>query len=84
MPNWCDNSIAFYQEGGGDTAVLAVFYADVQRYMNYKDPKTGKHSSWIGHWLESKGIDTENLSVRCFFTDCELNEDHVRVDMESA
>ena len=50
MPNWCSNSIAFYQEDGGN-CLLEAFYTDIQKYQNYKDPETGKLSDWVGHWL---------------------------------
>ena len=83
MPNWCSNSIAFYQEDSG-TAMLEAFYADIQKYQDYKDPETGKVSDWVGHWLESNRINTDNMYTRGFFTNCELNTDHVRVDMETA
>ena len=83
MPNWCSNSIAFYQEDGGNSMVEA-FYADVQKYQNYTDPETGKASDWVGHWLQSNRVDTNNLYTRGFFQNCELNGDHVRVDMETA
>ena len=83
MPNWCNNSIAFYQEDG-ENAVLEDFYADIEKYQNYKDPESGKHSSWVGNWLIANKIDTENLYTRGFFTNIELNDDHVRVDMETA
>ena len=83
MPNWCSNSIAFYQEDGG-SAMVEAFYADVQKYQDYKDPETGKLSDWCGHWLQSNRVDTDNLYTRGFFTNCELNGDHVRVDMETA
>jgi len=83
MPNWCSNSIAFYQEDGGN-AMVEAFYADVQKYQDYKDPETGKHSDWVGHWLQSNRINTENLYSRGFFSNCELNGNHVRVDMETA
>ena len=83
MPNWCSNSIAFYQEDGGD-AVLEAFYTDIERYLNYINPETSEHSSWVGNWLEASKINAENLCTRGFFTNIELNGDHVRVDMESA
>jgi hypothetical protein len=83
MPNWCSNSIAFYQEDGGNTMVEA-FYADVQKYQDYTDPETGKASDWVGHWLQSNRVDTDNLYTRGFFTSCELYADHVRIDMETA
>jgi hypothetical protein len=83
MPNWCDNSIAFYQEDGGN-AVLEAFYTDMERCLNYKDPETGECSGWVGNWLKVNGIDAKNLSARGFITNCELNGDHVCVNMESA
>ena len=83
MPNWCDNSIAFYQEDGGK-AMLEAFYADIQKYQDYKDPETGESSDWVGHWLESSKIDINKLSTRGFFGDCELNEDHVCINMATA
>jgi len=83
MPNWCCNSIAFYREDGGN-AILEAFYADIQKYKDYKDPETGRTSDWIGHWLQSKRINTDNLYCRGFIVNCELNTDHVRVDMDTA
>jgi len=83
MPNWCSNSIAFYQEDGGN-AMIEAFYADIQKYQNYNDPETGKVSDWVGHWLQSNRINTDNLYTRGFFSNCELNGDYVRVDMETA
>ena len=83
MPNWCNNSIAFYQEDGGN-AMIYAFYADIQKYQDYKDPETGNHSDWVGYWLQSNRVDTEKLYARGFFINCELNDDHVRVDMETA
>jgi len=83
MPNWCWNSIAFYQEDGG-TAMLEAFHSDVQKYLNYKDPETGKQCDWIGHWLKSSRVDTDTLYTRGFLSDCELYPDHVRIDMETA
>ena len=83
MPNWCSNSIAFYHEGGGRT-ILEAFYMDMQKYLEYTEPKTRKKSDWVGHWLQSNRVNTDNLYTRGFFTSCELNADHVRVDMETA
>ena len=83
MPNWCWNSVAFYQEDGGN-AMVEAFYADIQKYQDYRDPETGKLSDWVGHWLQSNRVDTDNLYTRGFFTNCELNGNHVRVDMETA
>ena len=83
MPNWCSNSVAFYQKNKG-TTMLEAFYADIQKYQNYKDPETSNSSSWVGHWLESNRIDTKNLYARGFFNHCELSDDHVRIDMETA
>ena len=83
MPNWCSNSIAFYQEDDGN-AMVEAFYADIEKYQNYKDHETGETSDWVGHWLRSNRIDTNNLYARGFFTNCELNGNHVRVDMETA
>jgi len=83
MPNWCRSSIAFYQEDGGN-AMIDAFFADVQKYQDYKVPESGKASDWVGHWLQSNRIDTDNIYSRGFFTDCELHADHVRVDMETA
>ena len=83
MPNWCSNSIAFYQEDGGN-AMAEAFYTDIQKYQDYKDPETGNASDWVGHWLQSNRINTDNLYSRGFFTNCELNADHMRVDMETA
>lgn len=83
MPNWCGNSIAFYQEDGG-SAMIGAFYADVQKYQDYKDPETGQISDWVGHWLRSNRVDTDTLYTRGFFISCELYDDHVRVDMRTA
>jgi hypothetical protein len=83
MPNWCCNSIAFYREDGGN-AILEAFYADIQKYQDYKDPETGRVSDWIGHWLHSNRVNTDNLYCRGFIVNCELNKDHVRVDMDTA
>ena len=83
MPNRCSNSIAFYQEDGGN-AMVEAFYADDQKYQDYKDPERGNHSDWVGHWLQSNRVDTNNLYTRGFFTNCEFNENHVRIDMETA
>lgn len=58
MPNWCSNSVAFYQEDGGN-AVIGTFYADVQKYQNYKEPETGKVSDWVDHWLQYNRVDTK-------------------------
>jgi len=44
--------VAFYQEDGG-TTMLEAFYVDIQKYQEYRDPETGKHSDWVGNWLES-------------------------------
>ena len=83
MPNWSLNSVAFYQEDGGN-AMLEAFYADIQKYQGYKDPETGNYCDWVGNWLESNRINTDNLYTRGFFIDCEFEIDHVRVDMEVA
>ena len=83
MPNWCSNSIAFYQENGG-TAILEAFYADVQKYENFIDPETGRSKNWVGNWLIANRIDADDMSTRGFFSNSELNDDHVRIDMESA
>jgi len=83
MPNWCGNSIAFYQKSKG-TAMLEAFYADIQKYQDYREPETNASSSWIGHWLESNRIDMSSLETRCFIISCELHDDHVRIDMQTA
>ena len=83
MPNWCSNRIAFYQEDG-ETALLEAFYADIQKYMEYIDPETGRHSNWAGHFLESSRIDTESISCRGYFNYCELCTDYVLISMETA
>ena len=75
MPNWCNNSIAFYQEDDGSD-MLAAFFADVQKYQNYRDPETGKPSDWVGHWLNSSRVDTNILYCRGFFIDCEIMNRH--------
>jgi hypothetical protein len=82
MPNWCSNVIAFYQEDGGNY-LLAAFYADIQKFNDYKNAD-GNSSEWIGHWLQSNKVDTEEMYSRGYFTDCELFDDHVRVYMETA
>jgi hypothetical protein len=82
MPNWCSNSIAFYQEDGGN-ALLEAFYTDIEKYQNFED-EAGRTSDWVGHWLESNRINPDDLYTRGFFSYCELNSDHVRVDMETA
>ena len=82
MPNWCCSTIAFYQEDGGNARAEA-FYADILKYQNFKD-SDGKHSSWVGHWLQSNRMDIETINSRCFFVSCELLEDHIRVEMETA
>ena len=83
MPNWCSNSIAFYQEDGG-SAMLEAFYMDIQKYQDYTDPETGKLSDWVGHWLQSNKVDTDDLYARGFFSNCELNPEHVLIHMETA
>jgi len=83
MPNWCINSVAFYQEDGGN-AMLEAFYADIEKYQDYKDPETGEPCDWVGNWLESNRINVDNLYTRGYFVDCEFDGDHVRVDMEVA
>jgi hypothetical protein len=76
MANWASNSIAFYQEDGGN-ALLQAFYADVQKYVESGD-------DWVGHMLESNRVNTDEMYTRGFFQCCVLNSDHVRVDMETA
>ena len=83
MPNWCINSVAFYQEDVG-TTMLEAFYADIQKYQEYREPETGKHSDWVGNWLESNRVNTDNIYTRGYFVDCEFKTDHVRVDMQVA
>ena len=83
MPNWCGNSVAFYQKNQG-TTMIEAFYADIQKYQHYKDPETNDSSSWVGHWLESNRVDTKNLYARGYINNCELHSDHVRIDMETA
>ena len=83
MPNWCNNSIAFYQEDGGNDR-LPAFFADVQKYTDHKDPETGESSNWVGHLLKANGIDTNSLYARGFFSCSEFCDNHVRVDMETA
>ena len=83
MPNWCSNRIAFFQKDGGNSIVNA-FYADVQKYQNFIDPDTGKHSDWAGHWLTENRINTDSIYCRGFFSYCELYPDHVFIEMETA
>ena len=83
MPNWSYNRISFYQEDNGND-MLHAFFADIQKYQDYKDPETGKHSSWVGHYLQSKRINADNLYSRGFFVSCELHDDHVEIEMETA
>ena len=83
MPNWCSNSIAFYQEDGGNTMIEA-FYMDIQKYTNVKNNETGEISNWVGHWLQSSRVNIDNMYTRGFFSNCELNVNHVRIDMETA
>jgi hypothetical protein len=83
MANWCGNSIAFFQDDGGNMLVEA-FYADIQKYMEYREPGTGRCSDWVGHWLEANRIDLDSIYSRGFFRDCELYSDHVLLDMETA
>jgi len=74
MPNWCSNSIAFYQEDGG-IALLQAFYADVQKYEN---------GEWVANMLKVHGVNTDEIYSHGHFQNCVLNSDHVRIDMESA
>jgi len=74
MPNWCSNSIAFYQEDGS-VALLQAFYADVQKYED---------GEWVACMLKAHGVNTDEMYTRGFFQLCELNSDHVRIDMETA
>jgi hypothetical protein len=83
MPNWCSNSIAFYHEDN-DVCLLEAFFMDVEKYVNYIDPETNRHCDWVGNFLKSSKIDPESVYSRGFFQNCELNSDHVRVDMETA
>jgi hypothetical protein len=83
MPNWCSNSIAFYQEDGG-TCLLEPLFMEIGKYINHIDPETNRNCDWVGHFLKSSKIDPESLSSRGFFQNCELNSDHVRVDMDTA
>ena len=83
IANWCSNSIAFYQEDGGN-ALVEAFYADVQKYMNFIDPETNKPSDWVGHWFDSNRINTDNLYTRGFFTDCDFYGTYVVLHMETA
>ena len=89
MPNWCNNSIAFYQKDGEKTEaapsyLLEAFYTDIQKYQNFTEPETGRISNWVGHYLRENRIDTDSMYTRGFFTNCELLDDHVRIDMETA
>ena len=83
MPNWCNNSIAFYQADGGND-MLDAFYADIKKCRDYKDPATGKSSDWIGYWLESNRVDTDTIYSRGFLSWCEMYSNYVHVDMETA
>ena len=83
MPNWCSNSIAFYSENN-EVTLLEAFHSDLQKYTNYNDHKTGKYSDWVGHWLQSNRIDTEEIYSRGFIESCELYPDFVRVGMTTA
>jgi len=83
MPNWCNNSVAFFQNDGGK-AMIEAFYTDINRYQDYKDPETDESPAWVGHWLKSNRVDANTVYSRGFFTSCILNEDHVRIDMETA
>ncbi|MCL2638447.1 MAG: hypothetical protein FWD48_08775 [Oscillospiraceae bacterium] len=82
MPNWCSNSIAFYQEDSGN-CLLEAFYTDVSKYMDFKDVN-GSHSDWVGNYLTENKIDTNEIYCRGFFANCELHSDHVLISMETA
>jgi hypothetical protein len=82
VPNWCNSSIAFYQEDGGN-CILEAFYTDIERYQNFADVN-GSYSNWCGHYLIANQIDTDSIYCRGFFTNCELYSDYVRIDMETA
>lgn len=64
--------------------MLEAFYADIKKYQNFIDPETQKESNWVGYFLKENRIDTDKIYSRGFLENCELNEDHVRVDCESA
>ena len=64
--------------------LLEAFYNDIKKYLDYKDPMTGKSSDWIGHYLESNKVNTESMYCRGFLQNCELYDTYVRVDMDSA
>jgi len=81
MPIWCRNSVAFYQKNN-EVAKLETFYADILKCQNYKESEIGEHSDWIGHWLQSNGINPDNLYTYDFFVDCKLKKNHIRIDME--
>jgi hypothetical protein len=83
VANWCQNSIAFTQSDGGSD-LLEAFFADIQKYKDFIDPETGKRSEWIGHWFREKRINTDKLYVRGFLYECELFDDYVFVQMETA
>ena len=86
MPNWCSNSIAFYQEDGGSDR-LAKFYADINRtygLLRGGKPKHAESPDWAGHFLKDHGVDVENLYTRGFLEYYEIEETHVRIDMETA
>ena len=83
MPNWCSNKIAFYSDENS-FILLEAFHSDLQKYLDYKDPKTGENSDWVGNWLESNKVDTESVHCRGFLQSCELYDTFVRVDMETA
>jgi hypothetical protein len=82
MPNWCNNSIAFYQGDSGND-LLEAFYTDIERYQNFTDIN-GSLSNWCGHYLIVNQVDVESIYCRGFFTNCELHSDHVKIDMDTA
>jgi len=83
MPNWCNNSIAFYHADSRND-LLGGFFADAQKFQDYIDPETGETSNWIGYWLKSREVDADNLYCRGFINYSELTPNHVHVYMDTA
>jgi hypothetical protein len=83
MPNWCSNFVAFYHKNNA-TTILEAFCADVFKYQDYKAPGTNCRTSWIGHWLQSNRVNIDNVCTRGFVVSCELYDDYVCVEMETA
>lgn len=82
MPNWCTDSVAFYQ-GNGKTDRLEQLAKDLEKAMERKE---GSHN-WIGRLLLELGYtekETENISCRSFVNYWELREDALILCSESA